>query len=208
MVDIFLVVFFVFIIFGSGIILGIYKLMSWLLKKTPFKDKGISIMRVFISIVSIAFFIINLRIGVWLYENPRITDPDYNRAIYSVIIYNSTDTEIDGLEICAGDNRILAQTVDDIQPREYRKINIPTHKSEFIDSIAPPYDVYVRKKGDLSTEICVGYFGIDTGGTEVVSVLLNNKNNIVLEKEAHSSKKYDKVYRLDRKDQDLVSWYD
>ena len=77
-----------------------------------------------------------------------------------------------------------------------------------MDSIKPPYNVFVREAGDINNEICVGYFGIGTGGTELVNLILDDENNIVLEKEDHSSGKYIKLLRKDRKDQDLLSWYD
>lgn len=208
MISLFMIAYILFLIIGCGIIFGIYKLIGFILKKMSFRKTGIKILRIFITIISLLFFFISLKIGIWHYENPSITDKDYNRAIYSVTIYNSTDIEIDGLEICAGENRIPAQTVDDIQPKEYRKINIPTHESSFVDSIKPPYNVFVREAGDINNEICVGYFGIGTGGTELVNLILDDENNIVLEKEDHSSGKYIKLLRKDRKDQDLLSWYD
>ena len=208
MVDILLVAFIIFMAVGSGIIFGLYKIVSLILRKMSFNNWGIKVWRIIIAIVSLLFGVICLRIGIWNYKNPAISDPDYNRAIYSVIIYNSTDIEIDGLEVCAGDNRILAQTVDDIQPKEYRKINIPTHDSDFFRSIDPPYNVYVRVAEDINIEMCVGYFGMSTGGVEAVSVMLDDENNILLEKMDHSSNSYIKIYRMNRKDQDLLSWYD
>lgn len=205
--DIFLICFVITLIAVSGIIFGIYKLMSGLLYKSEFKNKGMKILQIIIGVSVIAFVIMSLKIGMWLYENPRVTDPNYNREIYSVVIYNMTDITIDCVEVCVGDNRLLVQTVNDVQPREYRKINISTHESDFIDSIQPPYNVYIKVPHIIDTELCVGYFGIRTGGVELINIIQENENSIILEKENHSSKEYIRILRLHRKNQNLLNWH-
>ena len=184
-----------------------YKLIARLLCKSNCKNSGIKILRIAVGLSIIVFLIISCKIGIWLYENPRVTDPNYDRRIYSIVLYNTTDVAVDDLEICVGDNRLLVQAVGNIRPKEYRKINISTHESDFIDLIHPPYNVYIRKSESANMEFCTGYFGIGTGGVELVNIVQNNKSNIILEQENHSSKEYIKVLKLHRTKQSLLNWY-
>ena len=208
MIDILLISFVVSLLLVSIIILCMYRLISKKLHKTKNSDRNIRILRFLTGIIIVFFGINGFRIGMWLYENPRVTDPNYNRSMYSIVVNNTTDISIDSLEVFAGENRLFVQSIDDIKPKEYRKINIPTYESDFIDSITPPYNVYIRERNNINTEICVGYFGIRTGGVELVNIAYNDEKNIILEQENHLSQKYIRTLRLHRKNQNLLSWYD
>lgn len=208
MVDIFFSSFMFFLLLVTIVILCMYRLISKKLHKTKKIDKNIRILRAIIGIIVVFVGIIAFRIGIWLYENPRVTDPNYNRSIYSIVVYNTTDIPVDSMEVVVGENRLFFQSIDDIEPKEYRKVNISTEESEFIDAIEPPYNVYLRECNNINTEICVGYFGIRTGGVELVNIVHNNEKNIILEQEEHSSRKYIRILRLHRKNQNLLNWYD
>lgn len=207
MIDIFLIGFILFLIVTSGMLIGLYKIISKLLYNRKCKNHGMKILRLFIGIAIIIFIVISVKAGRWLYENPRVKDPDYIRSTYSVVIYNSTNNAIESIDIMAGDNKVLIETVYGIQPKEYRKVNISTRESDFINSITPPYNVYVSVSNNIDTELCVGYFGFNAGGIELVNVVFDNSNKTILEKAEHSSKEYINVLRHHRRDQDILSWY-
>ncbi len=208
MIDIFFSSFIFLLLLVLITILCTYRIISKKLHKTKSVDKNIRILRGVTGIIVVFVGIIAFRIGIWLYENPRVTDPNYNRSIYSVVVYNTTDIPIDRMEVVVGENRLFFKSIDDIKPQEYRKVNILTEESNFIDTIEPPYNVYVREPNNINTEICIGYFGIRTGGVEVVNIVHNDEKNIILEKENHSSRKYIRILRLHRKNQNLLNWYD
>ena len=205
--DLFFIGFILFFTAAVIILLLLYKMISILLRKRNCGNNGMRVLRIFTEIAAIIIAVIGLRAGIWLYENPRINDPDYIRSTYSIVAYNTTDITIESIEVFAGDNKVLLETIYDISPKEYRKINISTQESELIDSIRPPYNVYIAGSNDINTELCVGYFGIRTGGFELVNIIYDENDKIVFEKADHSSKEYIKTLRLHRKDQDLLSWY-
>ncbi len=192
------------VIFLLCIILIIYKLIKKFIFKNKLERIGFKITKIITVIIIFIIVVGSIKIGIFLYKNPQIIDPDYDRGMYSVVLYNDTDKEINEIYIYAGSNKILVSTAYNIQKGEYRKINISTHQSDFIDSILPPYNVYVKSN---SSEICVGYFGINTGGIELVNIIKNGSEDISLILEPHSSNRYIKVNRMDRKNQDIVSWY-
>lgn len=200
---------FIFLLATESIILaGTYKIINLFLRKKGYKNRNTKVLHIFMVILIAIFMLISLKAGLWLYENPRIKDPDYIRSTYSIVMYNTTNVTIESMEISAGDNRVLIDTICSISPREYRKVNISTQESDLINSIKPPYNVYVALPNNIDTELCVGYFGIRTGGFELVNIVLDASNRIVFEEVEHSSKEYIKALRFHRKDQDLLSWYE
>lgn len=205
--DIFFIGFIIFFVITLIVIIGVYKIISLWLYKRRYKDKGMKILRIFTVIAVIIFMMISAKAGVWLYEHPRIKDPNYVSSTYSIVVYNATGVTIKSIDVFVGDNRILMDTIYDISPKEYRKINISTQEGELIDSITPPYNVYITEAENTYAELCVGYFGIRTGGFELVNIISNESNKITFEKEKHSSNEYIKALRLDRKNQGLLSWY-
>jgi hypothetical protein len=184
---------------------AVYKLIGYLINKRKHPVFGNGILNIVTAVILIIIGICGIKTGRFLYKNPSITDPDYDRGTYSVLLYNNTDKEIYNIDILAGENKVLFCTVDVLEPKEYKKINISTHESEFIDSLTPSYNVYVRNGNE---DLCVGYFGIDTGGFELIDIDEDISGTIAFTQESHSTYRYLKYLRKHNRDQDQVSWYD
>lgn len=188
------------------VVVIIYNVVKVHILKSSNKHRKIKILRIITVLIVFIICIFALNIGNYLYRNPQITDPNYDRGTYSVVLHNKTDKEINGIDISVGANKLFVTTVNNIKSGEYRKVNISTHLSDFINSILPPYDVYV--KNENGTEICIGYFGIDTGGIELISIESDEDGNTGLNQAKHSSNEYVKIRRMDRKNQKIMTWYD
>ncbi len=199
MIDIFLTAYIIIIILMLAITFGLYKLAMHFIK---FKTA----VRAATAAVLLAELAIILSAGYWLYENPRATDPEYDRGTCSVVLYNTTDTAVESVSVWIGENMHLADTATDIQPGEYRKLNIKTH-AENLTEVVPPYNVYVGLTED--TSICVGYFGIDSGSFDVVKIVTSDDGGVLLEEETDTtSRLYLKALRKHGKNYNLMSWYD
>ena len=133
---------------------------------------------------------------------------DYNRATYSVVIHNNTELADINITISYGPdpndkNLVEYAQVADLKGAEYRKINIPTDKL----TTSPPYNVWVEINSSYGNEqLCVGYFGVKTGGFAVVEIG-RIKNELDIKQLSESDGLYKKVYRRHRKNQEELSWF-
>lgn len=128
----------------------------------------------------------------------------YNRAVYTIVLYNNTNTVQNNIKISYGDNfekSIEYADVNSIEQKEYRKINIPTDDPQ----IDPPWNVYISSVGK-DNKICPGYFGLKTGGFEFIEIN-GEDDNIKFKIELTDSLRYKIVYHRHRKNQNETSWY-
>lgn len=93
--------------------------------------------------------------------------------------------------------------INDLQPKEFRKINISTSNPP--QQAAVPYNVSVVLN-EFETYEAAGYFGIETGGLAVLSIL-ENESTISLKRIHESERLYKKINRRNNQNQNELSWY-
>lgn len=132
---------------------------------------------------------------------------NYNRSVYSVVVLNDTDVVLDDIEVLYGDNDSEHNTVqkyctiDCVESNQYKKVNIPTDDV----GIEPPYNVYISFPEKYGIDqMCIGYFGIDTGGFEIVKVS-ETVQGFYSEVLSSKTNEYKKIYRWHRKNQNITS---
>ena len=153
---------------------------------------------VIIILIKMCFIIIDIQFM-------PISD-DYDRAMYSVVIHNTTNTVINDVKVYYGSDHPDHYTLQEftqlnqINPGQYVKVNIPT--KEF--PMPPPYNVYLKYQQDEL--LCVGYTGLKTGGFETVEIVeMSGKNELKLL--MTTDKKYKKILRRHHKNQMESEWY-
>ena len=159
--------------------------------------------KIFLIILSVLIFII---FYIFYELQYMVVSDDYDRAMYSVVIYNTTNTIINDMKVYYGsdhpDNYTLQEftQLDQINSGQYVKVNIPT--KEF--PIPPPYNVYLNHAGNEL--LCVGYTGLKTGGFEVVEIV-EKSGNIELKQLMTSDSLYKKLIKRHHKNQMETTWY-
>lgn len=170
-------------------------------------DTGGNVLKVFKKVILITVILVLIFIAFkvwWIYDNSIFIKPsDYIRAMYSIVLYNTTDDNITDISVFyqkAGDNydtRIEFEHVSNLSANSYKKVNIPTDIQE-----NGSYNVYV-KIGDQS--IASGYFGTKVGGFSVIKVRKEN-GTLILERVFESTREYKKLYRRHLKNQFETLW--
>ena len=136
------------------------------------------------------------------YENPRITDPDYNYHVSSIVFYNTTDYVINGIQILYEENDeiVLYATADNIQPGEYRKIKVEFSPDEY-------HSIYVNTpNGNYDSLRYEGNNTMDDDRFHVLAIT-GTAESPELQNVHDYSKEYHKSVKHDHKDQGLLSWY-
>lgn len=160
-----------------------------------------------------ALFILSLLFIVALvciHDNFPIMKNNYRRDVYSVIVFNNTDTNVSNISILVGKDANDVETITEvaniekIAPNEYRKINIDTSNPS--PELKLPYNVFVKLNGKSIIETA-GYFGIKTGGMALIYVN-DSSDGAVLQRVFEHDKRYKRVYKKDLKNQELMSWYE
>lgn len=164
-------------------------------------------MKKFIAVILSLSFIAGL---MWILGDFSIMKGNYRRDVYSVIVFNNTDTHISNISILVGKDANNVETItkvasiEKIAPGEYKKINIDTSNPS--PELKLPYNVFV-KIDDKSAVETAGYFGINTGGMALLYVN-DSSDGAVLQRVFEHDKRYKRVYKKDLKNQELMSWYD
>ena len=151
----------------------------------------------------IIFIIIILILGLKLLTLQ--TSPKPSDSIYTVVIHNETPYVIDECKTYTEfTERKLYSTEIDIQPGEYRKINI-----EPISEFESTNNVYVEfyRDGEIIAKSSAGYFSYAWGGFEVVKVNYDDENGFTTQYYNSSSRYYNKLYRRHSKKPDEKSWF-
>ncbi len=135
---------------------------------------------------------------------------NFNRAIYSVVIHNNTNMILDDIQVFYGsdiNNKhsvVLFESISNIKPDEYRKINIPTDSPD----AQPPYNVWLCVQiADATQTYAAGYFGEDTGGLAVFKVTTDN-DVLNFQRIYQHEKIYKYIYKRNKKNQQELSWFD
>lgn len=134
---------------------------------------------------------------------------DYDKEVYSVVIYNQTDRVFNNISIVCGRDVKIPETVEvvgkvnDLHPKEYRKINISTSKPPQRAEI--PYNVSVVLE-DFGIYEAAGYFGIETGGLAMLSIV-EDEDTILLNRVYKHEHLFKKVERRHNQNQNELSWY-
>lgn len=158
-------------------------------------------------ILCIALLILSILFGMSYNFSP--INEDFNRAVYSVVVYNQTDQVLNNISILCGRDIKDPETVavvgeiNDLQPKEFRKINISTSNPP--QQAAVPYNVSVVLN-EFEIYEAAGYFGIETGGLAVLSIL-ENESTISLNRIHESERLYKKINRRNNQNQNELSWY-
>lgn len=161
--------------------------------------------------IIIGLIIILVSFGLWKYDNNIFIKPsNYNPNIYSVVVFNDTQQELNDITISyqhAGNTDDASKTkfmnISALVQKAYRKINIPTDIQTY-----GSYNVFVNINTiSGNQEICVGYFGTNAGGYDIVKVL-EKDGLIVLERVNQSSKEYKQLYRRHLKNQQELTWFE
>lgn len=133
---------------------------------------------------------------------------DFNRAVYSVVVYNQTDQVLNNISILCGRDIKDLETVavvgeiNDLQPKEFRKINISTSNPPQQADV--PYNVSVVLN-DFEIYEAAGYFGMETGGLAVVSIF-ENEGVASLKRIYEHERLYKKVEKRHNRNQNELSW--
>lgn len=149
--------------------------------------------------------IIGFYTNIWL-----PTSKDYDRTIYSVVIYNNTDKVINNVTISYGsenksDSLYEFSRILYLQPKEYRKINIPTKEPSSKAKV--PYNVWINFDNELNSKgIVAGYFGKNTGGLAYVKIISEN-NKLLFYRVFEHEREYKQIERRHRRKQTELSWY-
>lgn len=134
---------------------------------------------------------------------------NFNRAVYTVVVHNQTEKTLSNISIVCGRDIKTPKTVevvgeiDDLQPKEYRKINILT--SNRPKKASAPYNVNVVLN-DFNIYEVAGYFGIETGGLAVL-LISENDGTISLKRIYEHEHLYKKINRRNNQNQNELSWY-
>ena len=159
--------------------------------------KGVLITLAFVAIITI------IVIGL-LYREYKIS-ANYNRAMYSVVLHNTTERMVNGIDIyyqLAGYSSCIEfEHIDNLTDKSYRKVNIPTN-------IQPPgsYNVFVAIRTATGTmEVPAGYFGTGVGGFAVIEIKIKDEE-IFMERVFESESRYKRLYRRHKKNQYETCW--
>lgn len=135
----------------------------------------------------------------------------FDRAVYSVVVYNNTDTIIDNISVSYGRDSSMvssivnAETVIGLLPKTYQKINI--HTSEPSPNAQSPYNVWVKlTHGETTKEESAGYFGIGTGGLAVIYVSVED-GELCLQRVFEHEREYKKIKKRNSKNQEELTWH-
>lgn len=152
----------------------------------------------FISILPI------LLIGIllWFYYNHvLIKSADYNRAMYSVVLFNNTNEDIHNISVLYqhGSNNTITvvENISSLLSESYKKVNIPTDVQE-----NGSYNVYVKYNNQT---VNAGYFGTKVGGFAVIE-FRNENGSLTAENIASNSDEYKRLYRRHIKNQYETAW--
>ena len=160
------------------------------------------------KIILLLAFLMILLLGATFYMFITVSK-DYNWEIYSVVVQNQTDEIINNISIFCGQDIKKPNTVEnvgtinDLQPKEYRKVNIPT--SNRLSKASVPYNVSVVLE-DFGIYEAAGYFGLETGGLAVLTISENN-GVVSLNRIHEHDRLYRKISRRNNKNQSEISWY-
>ena len=158
----------------------------------------VTILFVFILIVCAFMYIFNI----------VPTADGYNRATYSVVLYNETNEIQNDIKVLYGrdsrafDSLVLHDTVNDLKPSQCIKIQIPT-SSDKVDS---SNNVYISVNNDKDIVSC-GYFGVNTGGFAMVKIYKQNEATLI-KRLSEKEFKYKKAYFMERRQQNKLTWYE
>lgn len=146
--------------------------------------------------------ILLISILLWVcYNHVLIKPADYNRAMYSVVLFNNTSEEIHNISVLYqhGSNNTITEveSISSLLSGSYKKVNIPTDVQE-----NGSYDVYVKYNNQ---NVNAGYFGTNVGGFVVIE--FRNVNGILTaENISSNSVEYKKLYRRHIKNQYETAW--
>ena len=143
--------------------------------------------------------------------NNLIIPKNYNRNIYSVIIHNTSKSEIHDIVVSYGRNVEDSDTlyqfceIENLRSNEYKKINIDTTKPS--EQAQIPYNVFVSIKSDVcKTYTTAGYFGKGTGGMAYVECNIEDKPEF--KRIYNHTRKYKKMLKRHYKNQYECCWFD
>lgn len=167
--------------------------------------------KIFMTIIFIISILVVINLW-WVYDNTLFfKGKNYDRSVYTVVIHNNTNEVIEDITVSYGRDYAESSSIyefsqiNDLKPKEFRKINIPTVSPN--ESASVPYNVWITvPKGNDFITRCVGYFGIKTGGFEVI-MIKNENNELLLEYIPKKERIYKQLYRRDIKNQQELSWY-
>ena len=162
-----------------------------------------------IVFIIIFIFLFIILFGVYIYQKYVFVIPsNYDRSIYTVVLHNETDEELDNVSVsyvhaASNEPKVNFANISDLMANEYRKINIPTDYQE-----PGSYNVYVDVNTDNDKKtISAGYFGTNLGGFSVIEIKKEN-NTLILESLQKNTSKYNKIYRYHLKNQYETRWYE
>ena len=155
-------------------------------------------------------FIFAILIIILLKECVTIIPENYDRTIYSVVIHNSSEFEIDDILVSYGhsleDESTLFEfcRIDELHSDEYRKINIDTTTPS--EQAQVPYNVFVSVNyGEHKTFSTAGYFGEGSGGLSYLELKIDD-GKPTLQRVYEHEREYKRILKRHYKNQTESSW--
>lgn len=147
---------------------------------------------------------------ILLRECITIIPKNYDRTIYTIVIHNTSEFEVDDILVLYGhsmedeDSLFEFCRIDKLHSGEYRKININTTTPS--EQAQVPYNVFVSVKyGEHKTFSTAGYFGQGTGGLSYLELKIDNGKPI-LQRIYEHERAYKKMLKRHHKNQFEKSW--
>lgn len=169
-----------------------------------------NIQRVLVCIIGIIILIIVGIIGKIFIMT--INGPIDDHDLYTVVFHNNTEEIIGHIKIylSMGDDKVFYCEENDINPKEYRKINININSEKLSNIQSKSYNVDIECiSEDLKiAESPIGYFTSEFGGFNVVELSKNNAEYVIQIKDDEKDRGYKQLRKRHYKNLYEMSWHD